>query len=70
MTLQPHLYTSMGWDMASMFAWQYAGDGVAYLDGYPRLSPCGPEDISALMIAGGGDAALEHLRGGYWPTRP
>ena len=67
--LQPHLYTSAGWDLETLFAWQYNGDGESYLAGYPHTTPLGPEDISALTIAGGGDAALEHLRVQCWPTK-
>lgn len=68
--LQPQWYTAIGWDLASLFAWQYNGDGDGLLAGYPHLTPLGPEDISAMTIAGGGVAALEHLRAGCWPTRP
>ena len=59
-TLPQHVYQRIGWDLASLALWQYCGDGVGHLDGYPVQAPgCGRIDISALVLPGG----LEALRG-------
>lgn len=56
--------TNVGFDFGSFLGWQYCGDGEEFLADYPGVSPgTGPEDISAIVIDGGGDAALERLRG-------
>lgn len=56
-TLPTYVYQRIGWDRASLALWQYCGDGVANLAGYPRLAPgCGKIDISALVLPGGLDA--------------
>lgn len=61
--LDPHAYTDLGFTLDELLAWQYCGDGDSVLAGYPKTVPgLGPEDISAITIAGGGAAALEHLR--------
>jgi hypothetical protein len=52
--LPVHVYERIGWDRASLALWQYCGDGVGYLAGYPREAPgCGRVDISALVLPGG-----------------
>jgi hypothetical protein len=60
--LPPESYERIGWALDDLFAWQYAGDGVGKLDGYPLTSPIGKTDVSAVTMAGGGTKALEWLR--------
>jgi hypothetical protein len=60
-------YLDLGFGLAELFAWQYNGDGDGHLAGYPHTTPLGPEDISAVTVAGGGADALEHLRTRSWP---
>jgi GH25 family lysozyme M1 (1,4-beta-N-acetylmuramidase) len=60
-TLPPATYQSLGWKLPVM--WQYAGDGVSWLEGYPSESPIGKVDISAVVANGGGDVGLGWLRG-------
>lgn len=60
-------YESIGCDREHLFAWQYAGlagDGHvdAFLRGYPNVTPAGKADISALELAGGGEAAIAAAR--------
>lgn len=53
-TLPTFVYERIGWDRASLALWQYCGDGVGYLSGYPREAPgCGKVDISAMVLPGG-----------------
>lgn len=54
-TLPASTYTSMGWSLADTWGWQYCGDGTAYLEGYPHVTPIGATDISAVIINGGAD---------------
>jgi hypothetical protein len=55
-TLPQTCYTRIGWDLNSLAGWQYCGDGVAELDGYPNEAPgCGKVDITALVLPGGTD---------------
>jgi hypothetical protein len=61
-TLPQMVLDRIGWDRRELFGWQYAGDGEAYLADYPHESPIGKVDISALTIAGGGEAALDWAR--------
>lgn len=69
--LPPATYQRIGWrlqnppTMPTLWGWQYAGDpDSAYLAGYPSSSPMGPgpADITAMVVAGGGKAALEWTR--------
>lgn len=74
-TLPPKHYESIGCDLEHLFAWQYAGlagDGHvdAFVRGYPNVSPAGKVDISALTIGGGGDNALDVIRGDMCVTQP
>ena len=51
-----------GTDLEHLLLWQYAGDGVANLPGYPREAPgCGPVDISVLTWPGGLDGLRSSL---------
>ena len=64
--LRPTHYTDLGVDIAHLVAWQYGGlegDGheEAHLEGYPSTSPAGPCDLSAITLAGGGEAAIAEL---------
>lgn len=55
-TLPSSIYTSMGWQLSSLFAWQYQGtEAYSGPAGYPRQSPVGtgPVDLSAVTIANG-----------------
>lgn len=55
-------YVSIGWDITRLFAWQYCGDGVGKLAGYPMTSPIGKTDISVLTVASGGADAIKYIR--------
>lgn len=65
-TLDPNYYTQFGFEYGKgntqLWGWQYCGDGDAKLAGYPHTTPLGPEDITAVTMNGGGDAALAYLR--------
>jgi GH25 family lysozyme M1 (1,4-beta-N-acetylmuramidase) len=61
-TLPAIVYQRVGWQLEDVLMWQYDGDGEGYLAGYPKTSPMGKTDISAMLVAGGGEAALEYLR--------
>lgn len=65
--LDSRSYTDVGFDLSTLFGWQYCGDGTEVLDGYPGVTPLGPEDIAAITVNGGGARALEHLRRQSWP---
>jgi GH25 family lysozyme M1 (1,4-beta-N-acetylmuramidase) len=61
-TLPTYVVTRIGWDLSRLALWQYSGDGVAYLAGYPREAPgCGKVDISALVLSGGTEALRGRL---------
>jgi GH25 family lysozyme M1 (1,4-beta-N-acetylmuramidase) len=63
-TLPSMVITRIGWDLASLALWQYCGDGVAELSGYPREAPgCGKVDISALVLPGGIATLREQMAG-------
>lgn len=54
-TLPAETYESMGWRLADLIAWQYAGVGghgqvEASLPDYPTTTPAGPADISAITM--------------------
>ena len=58
-TLPSEIYERAGWSLDQLVLWQYCGDGVAYLEGYPKEVPeFGKVDISALVLTGG----IEKLR--------
>lgn len=63
--LDPGVYTSIGYpDWKSVLAWQYdSTEGFTGPTGYPKVSPMGHTDISALVIDGGGDASMTWCRG-------
>lgn len=61
-TLPQEVETRIGVDPTKVFEWQYDGDGQGYLKGYPTISPIGPTDISAWIINGGGENALDYVR--------
>jgi hypothetical protein len=61
-TLPPESYEAMGWTRDEVVAWQYASEHGGKLAGYPMTSPIGATDLSAVIIAGGGENALEWLR--------
>lgn len=72
-TLPPWRFQRIGWELVkqpssrpTVWGWQYCGDGVAQLKGYPRKCPMGVTDISAVIIAGGGQAAIEWTRSRCW----
>ncbi len=69
--LPPVTYHRIGWElqnppvMPTLWGWQYAGDpDGSSLAGYPSSSPMGPgpADITAIVVAGGGQAALDWTR--------
>lgn len=63
-TLPHHVYERIGWDLPSLALWQYGGDGLGYLEGYPVVAPgCGKVDISALVLPGGMPALRAQLAG-------
>lgn len=66
-TLPSRTYTSIGFDLPSLFAWQYAGlngDGSVSgsLPGRPLTTPAGKADISVVTLEGGGYKALDAMR--------
>lgn len=66
-TLPARVIQQTGTDLEHLMLWQYDGDGLAALKGYPREAPgCGRVDISALVLPGG----LEKLRRTLWAERP
>lgn len=66
-TLPPTIYERIGWKLQtpaqfpSLLSWQLDGDGEEYVPGYPKNTPMGPCDYAALVIGGGGAAAVEWL---------
>jgi len=68
-TLPAEIYERIGWKIASpaamptVFGWQYSGDPEGgELAGYPTKSPLSStenSDITAMIVAGGGQAALD-----------
>lgn len=58
-TLPAFVYQRIGWNVKDLWAWQYCGDGAAYLANYPKACPMGVTDISVLTIANGGQAAID-----------
>ena len=66
--LPTFVYERAGWSRDRLFAWQYCGDGVAQLAGYPSQpsSGFGKVDISVLTLPGG----LERLRSLLFAERP
>ncbi len=65
--LDPSIYLKMGYTLAEVLFWQYAGKinattVDAKLVGYPVTTPAGLADISATIVAGGGEAAVTFLR--------
>jgi len=69
-TLPAVVYQRIGWQLDDVLMWQYAGDKGGFLDGYPKDSPIGRTDISAMLVAGGGDASLEYLRQNLFVQTP
>lgn len=64
--LRPGHYLDLGVDLQHLLGWQYGGlegDGheEVHLKGYPWTSPAGLCDLSALTLAGGGEAAIAML---------
>jgi GH25 family lysozyme M1 (1,4-beta-N-acetylmuramidase) len=61
-TLPETIYQRIGWQLGdakpTVLSWQLCGDGVVYDPGYPTVTPMGKCDYSAIIVAGGGDAAL------------
>jgi glycosyl hydrolase family 25 len=56
-----------GTDLEHLLLWQYCGDGVASLPGYPTEAPgCGKIDISVLTLPGG----LPALKSQLWAEAP
>lgn len=68
-TLPVGTYSSIGWDLEHLFAWQGVGDGVGKWK-LPTVAPIGKVDISAVTIDGGGDAALRYIRNNMCVTAP
>lgn len=67
-TLPAAWWRSLGF--VELWGWQYAGAMPGRVDaalaGYPRTTPIGPADISALTLPGG----IERLRATLWAERP
>lgn len=69
-TLPPITYQRIGWSWSAdpdvtpptLLGWQYCGDGAAFAPGYPTRSPIGDIDVTALVVANGGRAALDWVR--------
>lgn len=65
--LSPLIYTKMGFKLEDVFAWQGVGvDGPGKVSGkwhgYPLTTPVGDLDISATVIAGGGQNAIDYIK--------
>jgi GH25 family lysozyme M1 (1,4-beta-N-acetylmuramidase) len=66
-TLPKIIYERIGWTLDRVALWQYCGDGVGFLDGYPTEVPnFGRVDISTLLLSGG----VEALRSKLWAEDP
>jgi GH25 family lysozyme M1 (1,4-beta-N-acetylmuramidase) len=66
-TLPEITYTRIGWTLDKLLMWQYCGDGVGTLPGYPTEVPhFGKIDISVLLLKGG----IDELRGKLWAEDP
>lgn len=65
-TLPVGTYSSIGWELPDLFGWQYAGDGVGQLAGYPIISPIGKVDVSAVVMQDG----LKFIRNRMCVTKP
>jgi GH25 family lysozyme M1 (1,4-beta-N-acetylmuramidase) len=67
-------YEQMGFSLDQLFAWQGVGvEGAGKVAAgwtLPRTSPGGNADISAVTVAGGGDAALQFIRERMFVTAP
>jgi GH25 family lysozyme M1 (1,4-beta-N-acetylmuramidase) len=68
-------YQRIGWRLSNqvptLWGWQYCGDGDSRLAGYPKTSPMGPCDVTAVVVAGGGQSALDWTRAHCWrPPSP
>jgi GH25 family lysozyme M1 (1,4-beta-N-acetylmuramidase) len=65
--LPPVIYNRIGWSLAnpaawpSVVGWQLDGDGQEEVVGYPKDTPMGPCDYSAMIIGGGGQAAIDWI---------
>lgn len=65
--LDPSIYTKMGFSLEEVLFFQYCGknNGTSvdcYLKDYPCTTPSGLADISAAIIAGGGQNAIDFIR--------
>jgi len=60
-TLPAVVYERIGWDLGSVFGWQYCGDGEGYLEGYPVTSPIGAVDITAMVNGINPDRGISSL---------
>lgn len=58
--------TRIGWTEEDLLMWQFCGDGESYLPGYPKTSPIGKCDISAVVMKDG----LEWLKRDCAPPDP
>lgn len=64
-TLPAYTYERIGWQltnpgkMPTLWGWQMAGDGTCYVAGYPKTTPLGKVDYSAIIVNGGGQAGLD-----------
>jgi len=66
--LPAEVYNRIGWLLKDLLMWQYCGDGESYLGNYPKTSPIGKTDISALVISGGLDALRQDAPGDPHPN--
>lgn len=66
-TLPAEIYERAGWSISELFAWQYSGDGVGALVGYPLFPPgFGACDTSVIVHDGG----LDWVRANLWAEKP
>ena len=66
-TLPATIYERAGWTVEQLVAWQYSGDGVGVLPGYPMSPPgFGRVDTSVITLPGG----IERLRSLLWAEHP
>ena len=70
-TLPPVIYNRIGWTWSAepdvepptLLGWQGVGDGLGYWS-QPTLSPLGKVDITAVVVANGGQTAMQWLQ--HW----
>ena len=69
-----NVYERIGWKlqnpaaMPTLWGWQLCGDGEVYVPGYPKVTPLGPADYTAIIAAGGGQAGIDWTAANLFST--